>query len=197
MVLCAVFTQKTPWSGEWEIRSDSVAYNQGQLFREGLFQFVTSFSLPMYAIVGAQAAEKARLPVLGVIVIGVIAPTAGRWYVDVSSAVPPKQFVRGEWFVSIAALTALVWVICDAAGLSVWGSFVVPFVIGYTVRVAALYRGGRSPWPRNQRGSTSTTTAVRYSGARSPRSLRASCAISVSRLTGRQRDEPSSHRSNE
>jgi hypothetical protein len=26
-------------------------------------------------------------------------------------------FIRGEWFVTIAALTGLIWVICDAAGL--------------------------------------------------------------------------------
>ena len=32
----------------------NLAYAKGQLFREGLFQFMTSFSLPWYAIVGAQ-----------------------------------------------------------------------------------------------------------------------------------------------
>ncbi|HEY6425640.1 MAG TPA: TRIC cation channel family protein, partial [Acidimicrobiales bacterium] len=96
-----------------------LAFSSGQLFREGLFQFFTSISLPLYAIVGAQDAEKVGLPVLGVLAIGVIGPTAGRWYVDVSSGVPPKQFIRGEWFVSIALLTALVWVICDAAGLGI------------------------------------------------------------------------------
>ena len=31
-----------------------LAYAKGQLFREGLFQFMASFSLPWYAIVGAQ-----------------------------------------------------------------------------------------------------------------------------------------------
>jgi hypothetical protein len=30
-----------------------LAYAKGQLFREGLFQFFTSFSLPWYAIIGA------------------------------------------------------------------------------------------------------------------------------------------------
>jgi Glycine transporter len=42
-----------------------IALSGGQLFREGLFQFMTSFSLPWYAIAGAQAAETAHLPVLG------------------------------------------------------------------------------------------------------------------------------------
>jgi len=39
-----------------------VAFSSGQLFREGLFQFMTSFSLPWYAIVGAQAAERRTGP---------------------------------------------------------------------------------------------------------------------------------------
>ena len=122
-----------------------LAYNEGQLFREGLFQFMTAFSLPWYAIIGAQKAEAAGLPVLGVLAIAVIGPTAGRWYVDVSCGVPPKQFIRGEWFVSIAALTGLVWVICDAAGLNSWWSAGISFVIGFTVRLMALYLGWEEP----------------------------------------------------
>jgi uncharacterized membrane protein YeiH len=73
-----------------------IAFSSGQLFREGLFQFMTSFSLPWYAIAGAIAAEKAGLPVLGVLALAVIAPTAGRWYIDVSCGVPPKQFSGGR-----------------------------------------------------------------------------------------------------
>ena len=79
-----------------------LAFAGGQLFREGLFQFMTSFSLPLYAIVGAQKGVSVGLPVLGVLALGVIGPTAGRWYVDVSCGVPPKHFIRGEWFVGIA-----------------------------------------------------------------------------------------------
>jgi len=42
---------------------------------------MTSFSLPLYAIVGAQKGVTVGLPVLGVLALGVIGPTAGRWYV--------------------------------------------------------------------------------------------------------------------
>jgi uncharacterized membrane protein YeiH len=129
-----------------------VAFASGQLFREGLFQLMTSFSLPWYAIVGAAAAEEAHLPILGVLAMAVIGPTAGRWYIDVSSGVPPKQFIRGEWFVSIAALTGLVWVICDAAGLGAWWSAGISFVIGFTVRVLALYRGWEEPLAKEPAG---------------------------------------------
>jgi hypothetical protein len=45
----------------------------------------------------------------------VISPTAGRWLVDVSCGVTPKQFIRGEWFLTTAALTGLIWVLTDAA----------------------------------------------------------------------------------
>lgn len=48
-----------------------IAYDRGQLFREGLFQFMTSFSLPWYAIVGAKTAVEAGIPVAGALVIAV------------------------------------------------------------------------------------------------------------------------------
>jgi len=129
-----------------------IAFAHGQLFREGLFQFMTSFSLPWYAIAGAQAAEEAHLPVLGVLALAVIGPTAGRYYIDISSGVPPKQFIRGEWFVAIAALTGLIWVICDAAGLNTWWSAGISFVIGFTIRVIALYRGWEEPLAKEPAG---------------------------------------------
>jgi uncharacterized membrane protein YeiH len=129
-----------------------IAFGAGQMFREGVFQFMTSFSLPWYAIIGAQAAEKASLPVLGALALAVIGPTAGRWYIDVSSGVPPKQFIRGEWFVSIAALTGLIWIICDASGLSAWPSALISFAVGFTVRLLALYRGWEEPLAKEPAG---------------------------------------------
>jgi uncharacterized membrane protein YeiH len=129
-----------------------IAFAKGELFREGLFQFMTSFSLPWYAIAGAQAAEKAHLPVLGVLAMAVIGPTAGRYYIDITSGVPPKQFIRSEWFVTIAALTGAVWLICDAAGLGTWWSVGISFVIGFTVRVLALYRGWEEPLAKEPAG---------------------------------------------
>ncbi len=122
------------------------------MFREGLFQFMTSFSLPWYAIAGAIAAEKAHLPILGVLAMAVIGPTAGRYFIDITCGVPPKQFIRGEWFVAIAALTGLVWLICDAAGLNGWWSVAISFVTGFTVRVLALYRGWEAPLAKEPAG---------------------------------------------
>jgi len=129
-----------------------LAFAKGQLFREGLFQFMTSFSLPFYAIVGAQKGVMVGLPVLGVLLLGVVGPTAGRWYVDVSSGVPPKHFIRGEWFVGIALLTAFVWVVCDSLGLNTWLSAAIAFAVGYTTRVLALYRGWEEPLAKEPEG---------------------------------------------
>jgi uncharacterized membrane protein YeiH len=132
-----------------------LAYAKGQLFREGIFQFMTSFSLPWYAIVGAAAATKAGLPIWGTLLIAVIGPTAGRYAIDVTSGVTPKQFIQGEWFVAIAALTGLVWVILDGLGLDAWNgwaAYLAAFAVGFSVRVIALYRGWEEPLAKEPGG---------------------------------------------
>lgn len=129
-----------------------VAYSGGQLFREGLFQFMTSFSLPWYAIMGAYTGVKFGLPVLGCVFLGVVGPTAGRFYIDITSGVPPKQFIRGEWFVAIAALTALVWILCTQAGVGPWSAALISFAVGFTVRMIALYRGWEEPLASEPKG---------------------------------------------
>jgi uncharacterized membrane protein YeiH len=129
-----------------------LAYQGGQLFREGLFQFMTSFSLPWYAIAGAEKGLAVGLPVLGILALAVIGPTAGRWYVDVSSGVPPKHFVRGEWFIATAVLTGLTWVVADAAGASSWWATGIAFVVGYAFRITALFRGWEEPLAKEPTG---------------------------------------------
>ena len=129
-----------------------VAYKGGQLFREGMFQFMTSFSLPWYAIVGAQKGVGQGTPILGCVLLAIVGPTAGRWYIDVSSGVTPKQFIRGEWFVTIAALTGLVWILTFWATDSTWIALGVAFVIGYAVRVAALWYAWEEPLAKEPTG---------------------------------------------
>ena len=130
----------------------SLAYASGQLFREGLFQFMTSFSLPWYAIVGAQKGVGAGIPILGCIFLAVVGPTAGRWYIDLSSGVTPKQFIRGEWFVSIAALTGLVWILTYWATGNTWIALGVAFIIGFSVRIAALWYAWEEPLAKEPTG---------------------------------------------
>jgi uncharacterized membrane protein YeiH len=129
-----------------------LAYAKGQLFREGLFQFMTSFSLPWYAIVGAQKGIGAGIPVLGCLLLAVVGPTAGRWFVDISSDVTAKQFIRGEWFVSIAALTGLIWILVYWATGNTWVAAGVAFLVGYVVRVAALWYAWEEPLASEPKG---------------------------------------------
>jgi len=129
-----------------------IAYGQGQLFREGVFQFMTSFSLVWFAIVGAQAGVNKHVPVLGCLLLAVIAPTAGRWLIDVSSGVTPKQFIRGEWFITIAALTGLIWIVTYWATKNTWIAVAVAAVIGFAVRMAALYYAWEEPLAKEPKG---------------------------------------------
>jgi uncharacterized membrane protein YeiH len=129
-----------------------VAFGKGQVFREGFFQFFTSFSLPWYAIIGAQKATEAGYPILGAVAIAVIGPTAGRFLIDITSGVPPKQFVRSEWFVTTAAGTGLVWIILDGFGLPTWASIGIAFVLGFGFRVLATHREWEEPLAPEPKG---------------------------------------------
>jgi uncharacterized membrane protein YeiH len=127
-----------------------VHYRSGQEFREGLFSFMTAFSLPWYAVVGADAALRANLPGLAAIAIGVIGPTAGRYFIDITSGVTPKHFVKGEWFVGTAVLTSAVYIVCYWSGLSIIPATLIAFAVGFTFRLAALFKGWEEPEPRDQ-----------------------------------------------
>jgi uncharacterized membrane protein YeiH len=116
-----------------------LAYGDGQLFREGVFQFMTAFSLPWYAIVGAQKGVNVGLPVLGCLLLAIVGPTAGRYYIDITSGKTPKQFIKGEWFVTTALLTGLVWILVYWAGLSTWWAAGIAFVIGFAFRLIAMF----------------------------------------------------------
>jgi uncharacterized membrane protein YeiH len=129
-----------------------IAYAKGQLFREGVFQFMTSFSLPWYAIVGAQTGVSVGLPIVGCLGLAVIGPTAGRYFIDITSGVPPKQFVRSEWFVGTAALTGAVWMAVNSTGVPGVVSDLVAFAVGFTFRMLALYRGWEEPLAKEPEG---------------------------------------------
>jgi hypothetical protein len=82
---------------------------------------------------------------------------------DVTSDVPPKQFVRGEWLVGIALLTGILWVglyslTVEQGGASIWWPPIISFVIGFVLRMLTLYRGGRAA-----REGTGRVSACRWS----------------------------------
>jgi uncharacterized membrane protein YeiH len=125
------------------------AYNRAQQFREGAFQLMTAFSLPWYAVVGVQAGLDAQLPFLGAILLGIVAPTAGRFLIDIASRQSAKQFVRGDWIVTTAGLTSVVYLICAYfLGLSIWPATLIAFVFGFSFRVTAVWQGWEEPMPK-------------------------------------------------
>ncbi|MCC7164461.1 MAG: TRIC cation channel family protein [Anaerolineae bacterium] len=124
-----------------------IAFTTGQKFREGLFQFMTAFALPWYAIIGAQKALNAGLPVIAVVLIGIIGPTAGRYFIDITAGVPPKHFIKGEWFVGTAALASVLYVALYALGVQFYAATLITFLVAFGVRLLALFRGWEEPEP--------------------------------------------------
>jgi uncharacterized membrane protein YeiH len=125
----------------------AISYKTGQKFREGAFQVMTAFSLPWYAVVGADAALHTHLPLLAAVIVGVIGPTAGRYFIDISSGVTPKLFVQGEWFVGTAVLAAVLYIVATGLGLSIWPAALITFAIAFVFRLAALLSGWEEPEP--------------------------------------------------
>jgi len=128
----------------------SLHYKAGQKLREGALTFMAAFSLPWYAVVGVDAALRAGLPALAAIVIGVIGPTAGRYFIDITSGVTPQHFVKGEWFVGTAVLTSALYVVCYWSGLSIIPASLISFVVGFSFRLTALLKGWEEPVPKGQ-----------------------------------------------
>jgi uncharacterized membrane protein YeiH len=132
-----------------------LAFGKGQKFRETLYQFMTAFSLPWYAIVGVEKGLQADWPLLGALFLGVVGPTAGRYLIDVTCGIPAKQLVKGEWFVGTAVLTAASFYLLRAGAFGGFGlslGFVVAtilaFLIGFAFRVAAIWFLWEEPMPK-------------------------------------------------
>jgi uncharacterized membrane protein YeiH len=126
-----------------------IEFNSGQKFKDGLFQFMTAFTLPWYAIVGAQVAVAAHLGYMAAVLIGVIATTGGRFIIDIACNVIPKQLVRGEYFVLTAAATAALYLVLNGAlGLSIIVSTILAFFFGFGFRLLSQYFGWEEwePW---------------------------------------------------
>lgn len=127
----------------------TVSYSSGKRFQDGLFQFMSAFTLPWYAIVGAQAAMDAHLGYIAAILIGVIGTTGGRFIIDIACGVIPKQLVRGHLWVITAALTALVYLLLhEVAGLSVVFATAAAVIFGFAFRIASQFLGWEEwePW---------------------------------------------------
>jgi uncharacterized membrane protein YeiH len=125
----------------------TIAYRSEMKFQDRMFRFMTYFSLPWYAVVGANKALEANLPIVACIAIGVIGPTAGRYFIDTVSGVTPQHFTKGEWFVGTAVLASIIYIILDKAGLSIYPATAITVVIGFGFRWAAQHFKWEEPEP--------------------------------------------------
>ena len=126
-----------------------IDYYSAAKFKDGLFQFMTAFTLPWYAIVGVQTALDAKLGYIAAVIIGCIATTAGRWIIDVACNQTPKQLVRGEFFMTAAVLTGVTYVVFNAGlGWNILWSTAIAFVVGFGFRLSAQAFGWEEwePW---------------------------------------------------
>jgi hypothetical protein len=74
-----------------------------------------------------------------------VGPTAGRAYIDISGGVTSKHFIRREWFVPVAVLTGALWILVYWGGGDTWVAAGVAFLVGYALRVAALWYAWEDP----------------------------------------------------
>ena len=124
-----------------------IAFRGAQRFRDGAFQFMTAFSLPWYAVVGAQAALQAHLPYLAAVLFGGDRRDRRalvRRHVLVRA---PQAVHPGEWFVGTAVLASVIYVILYELGLSIWPATLITVAIAFTFRLAALFFRWEEPEP--------------------------------------------------
>jgi uncharacterized membrane protein YeiH len=117
-----------------------------------VFDFLACFSLPWYAAVGANKALETSLPAVAAVLIGVVGPTAGRFFIDLISGVTPQHFTRGEWFVGTAAVTSVVYILGYAAGLSIWPATILAFIVGFGIRFGARRLKWEEPVSLDEQG---------------------------------------------
>jgi len=126
-----------------------IEYYSGQAFRAGLFTFMTAASLPWYAIIGAQTAVDHHVDYFAAVLIGVIGTTGGRFIIDISCGLVPKQLVRGEFFVLTAVLTAALYLTLHYPfHLDVWPATIIAAIFGFGFRLLSQFLGWEEwePW---------------------------------------------------
>jgi uncharacterized membrane protein YeiH len=115
-------------------------------FRTRALAFCKSFSLPWFAILGAHKALDAGLGIVGAILVGLIATTAGGVLIDLFSGVTPEVVRPAEQLVTTGLLAAGVY-----AGIAMYLKDSTTFfpvtliavVVAFTFRVAAV----KEHWP--------------------------------------------------
>jgi uncharacterized membrane protein YeiH len=110
-------------------------------FRTRTLAFFKSFSLPWFAILGAQKSLNHGLGIYAAIVIGLIATTAGGVFIDVCSNVTPEILRPSEHIVTTAVLAAAVYTLLARYQLRSASFFPVTLIavgVSFAFRVIAV-----------------------------------------------------------
>jgi uncharacterized membrane protein YeiH len=123
------------------------ADSKEERFRTRTLAFFKSFTLPWFAILGAQKALEHNLGIFSAIVIGLIATTAGGVFIDVFSGVTPEIVRPSEHIVTTAVLASSVYTLLamlDNESLTFFPVTLIAVLVSFTFRVFAV----REHWPQ-------------------------------------------------
>src|SRR5277367_4948786 len=110
-------------------------------FRTRTLAFCKSFSLPWFAILGAQKALEHGLGLFGAIVVGVIATTAGGVFIDLFSGVTPEIVRPAEQLVTTAVLASGVYALIaihEKDSRTFFPVTLIAVFVGFLFRVVAV-----------------------------------------------------------
>jgi uncharacterized membrane protein YeiH len=123
------------------------ADSKEERFRTRTLAFFKSFTLPWFAILGAQKALEHNLGIFSAIVIGLIATTAGGVFIDVFSGVTPEIVRPSEHIVTTAVLASSVYTLLamlENESLTFFPVTLIAVLVSFTFRVFAV----REHWPQ-------------------------------------------------
>jgi uncharacterized membrane protein YeiH len=122
------------------------ADSREEWFRTRLLAFFKSFTLPWFAILGAHKALDHGIGIVGAIVIGLIATTAGGVVIDLFSGVTPEIVRPSEHLVTTAILAATVYslIAVGAKGTAAFPVTLIAVLVAFVFRVLAV----REHWPQ-------------------------------------------------
>lgn len=123
------------------------ADSKEERFRTRTLAFFKSFTLPWFAILGAQKALEHNLGIFSAIVIGLIATTAGGVFIDVFSGVTPEIVRPSEHIVTTAVVASSVYTLLamlENESLTFFPVTLIAVLVSFTFRVFAV----REHWPQ-------------------------------------------------
>ncbi len=117
----------------------TVAYVRWRPPPRGSLLVADALGLALFAVAGAQIAERAGVPPLGGIVLGAITGSAGGAVRDVLSAEIPLVLRRGNLYASAAIAGTSVYFLLVAAGMARSPATIIGMVVVAAVRLAAIW----------------------------------------------------------